>query len=78
MALLYSFPPVAAPDAHTLILGSMPGQASLAAGEYYAHRRNLFWPIMGAVFEAGPELAYAARLRRLQAAFASGEELVAQ
>ena len=65
MALLYSFPPVAAPDAHTLILGSMPGQASLAAGEYYAHRRNLFWPILGELFGASPALPYAARLQKL-------------
>lgn len=68
MALLYSFPPVSAADAHTLILGSMPGQASLAAGEYYAHPRNLFWPILGELFGAGPALGYAARLEKLTSA----------
>lgn len=51
-----------------LILGSMPGAASLAAGQYYAHPRNAFWPIMGALCGAGPELAYPARLARLGAA----------
>ena len=66
---LRSFPPVADPaTAHTLILGSMPGVASLAAGRYYAHPRNQFWPIMGALFGAGPELPYEARLQALMRA----------
>lgn len=68
MALIYSFPPAASPEAHTLILGSMPGGASLRAGEYYAHPRNLFWPIMGHLVGAHPALPYPARLRALSAA----------
>lgn len=68
MALIHSFPPAAAHDAHTLILGSMPGDASLRAGEYYANPRNHFWKILGSLVGAGPDLPYPARLDRLTGA----------
>lgn len=55
-------------DARILVLGSMPGEASLQAGEYYAHPHNQFWPIMGALCGATPNLPYAQRLARLRAA----------
>jgi hypoxanthine-DNA glycosylase len=46
---LEGFAPVIDARSETLILGSFPSRASLAAGHYYAHPRNQFWPIVGAV-----------------------------
>jgi hypoxanthine-DNA glycosylase len=68
MGLIQGFPPVVAPGARCLILGSMPGQASLQADRYYAHPRNAFWPIMGELLGAGPALPYEIRLQKLTAA----------
>lgn len=51
-----------------LILGSFPSEASLAAGQYYAHPRNQFWRLVGDLFgEALHEQPYDVRLRRLLA-----------
>ena len=44
------------------MLGSMPGAASLLAGQYYAHPHNAFWPVMGELFGAGPALPYERRI----------------
>ena len=49
-----------------LILGSMPGRASLEQYQYYALVRNAFWPIMGELFGAGFDVPYAERLAQLQ------------
>ena len=65
-AHVQSFAPIENAKARVLILGSMPGKASLAAGQYYAHPQNLFWRILGEVTGAGPALPYAARARALK------------
>ena len=65
MKLSQGFAPVSHPDARLLILGSMPGVASLEAAEYYAFTRNTFWKIMGELFGAHPDTDYATRLQTL-------------
>ena len=60
-----SFPPQVAEGCRILILGTAPSVRSLAMQQSYAHAQNLFWPLMGEMFDAGPELDYAERIRRL-------------
>jgi double-stranded uracil-DNA glycosylase len=60
-------PPVARQDARLFILGSLPGDASLAAQRYYAHPRNQFWRLLdGAIGEDLQSLDYPERLERLR------------
>ena len=68
MPRVHSFPPIVAADAQILILGTMPGVASLEAGQYYGHPRNHFWPIMEALFEMPGGLAYEQRCDALRQA----------
>lgn len=67
-AVIQSFAPIANAQATRLILGSMPGVASLAAGQYYAHPQNAFWRIMGALLGFAPDVPYAARAQVLRSA----------
>jgi TDG/mug DNA glycosylase family protein len=68
MRQVQCFAPIENANAHVLILGSMPGEASLRAGQYYAHPRNLFWRIVGELIGAGPNLPYEQRIQALRSA----------
>lgn len=66
MSVKFGLPPIAGSDARLFVLGSLPGDASLAARRYYAHRTNQFWVLLGgAIGEDLQPLAYEARLQRL-------------
>ncbi len=67
MSRVASFPPIAGRHPRILILGSMPGIRSLELAQYYAHERNAFWPIMGALYGADPAIPYAERVKILMA-----------
>lgn len=67
--LATGFPPLAGDHAHTLILGSLPGIASIKNQQYYAHPHNSFWRLLGALTHFSPDSPYA---ERCQAALAAG------
>ncbi|WP_322014472.1 DNA-deoxyinosine glycosylase [Paraburkholderia sp. J12] len=68
MTFKRSFPPVVDAQTRVLILGSLPGEASLAQQQYYAHKQNRFWHLVGDVIgEDLPAMAYADRLQALLA-----------
>ena len=58
-----SFPPVVDRRSRLLVLGTLPGEESLRRQEYYAHPRNLFWPIVCGLFDADVPTRYDERLR---------------
>lgn len=68
MTRIYSFAPIADEHAKILILGSMPGPASLAAGQYYAYKQNAFWRIMAELLSFDPAIPYADKVQALRAA----------
>jgi hypoxanthine-DNA glycosylase len=65
-ALLQGLAPVIAPHTRLVVLGSFPGEASLAAQRYYAHPRNQFWPLLSALWGIDlPAMPYPQRLEQV-------------
>ena len=66
MSVKAGLPPIARSDVRLFLLGSLPGDASLAARRYYAHPTNQFWRLLGeALGEELQGLSYEQRLERL-------------
>ena len=63
---VHSFEPIANACSRLLILGSLPGKASLQAGQYYAHPRNLFWTVIGSLLDVEPAAPYEQRIAKLR------------
>jgi hypoxanthine-DNA glycosylase len=67
-ARIHGLPPIENPRARILVLGSMPGEASLRARQYYAHPQNAFWRIVGEILGIAGDaraLPYDDRLKML-------------
>lgn len=65
--VITSFSPIANDNARVLILGSMPGVQSLNAGQYYAHKQNAFWKILGEIIGLDSQAQYSERTEQLKA-----------
>jgi len=62
---LTGLPPLSNSRARVLLLGSMPGAVSLQQQQYYAHPRNLFWPIMARLAGFNADLPYTEKTQAL-------------
>lgn len=78
MTRKHSFPPVVDAETRLLVLGSLPGERSLAERRYYAHPQNQFWPLISAAIgrDIAP-LPYDERLAALRAAHVGLWDVVA-
>ena len=63
---VHSFDPISDAASRVLILGTMPGKASLRAEQYYAHPQNAFWKILGGLLNFDPASAYESRITHLR------------
>ena len=68
MKMKDGFAPVVGINPRMLILGSLPGEPSLRANQYYANKQNAFWHIMGRLLNFSPNLSYADRIYALKQA----------
>jgi len=59
------FEPIIGGKPTALILGSMPGEASLQKTQYYANPRNLFWEIVATHFNFDHTLDYDQKITHL-------------
>ena len=66
MTAVQSFAPIIGTKPRVIVLGSMPGIASLEAVQYYAHPRNAFWPIMGQLLGFDHEVDYVTRIQQIE------------
>ncbi len=63
---IYSFPSLSNAKAKVLLLGTMPGEMSLALNEYYGHPRNHFWKLLAAIFEEELPQSYSEKKKMLR------------
>ena len=64
--VLHGLGPQVSRETRLVVLGSFPGAASLAAQQYYAHPRNQFWPLLGAIWSIDlPAMPYAQRIAQM-------------
>lgn len=64
--LKQSFAPIIPSEPRILILGSLPGDLSIAKNQYYAHPQNRFWKLLFALFEQEYSSIYTVQINLLQ------------